>query len=749
MASPRYQPKPIDTSAVALDPELDKLTEVLAEHVHDIWAQQRFDDGWSAGPKRDDAKKTHPCLVAYEDLPEDEKVYDRVAAMQTVKAIVSLGYQVLAPDSDTIPGTRQSVAASWMRRLDKAAHDPNLLLALWRERDLPNWSVSVELYRGLADRFLEVGYPVMACDVTEIGLSDFEGDVHLRHLRALALARSGATADAREILQALRAEGQMDEETQGIFARTSKDLWVQGRSPDERLQHLKAAYLGYAAAYQSTGGYWIGINAATLAFLSGDTAAGEIANRVRVQCLAQIDDLPADDHARYWPLATLGETEMLLGNMAAALNWYKNAVDTSPKAYGNHAVTCRQALLIAEHAGGDLEAVRNTFRLPPVYVFAGHMVDHADRHPPRFPQAMVSTVAEALTAHLAQAGPIIGYGSAACGSDLLFHRIVQDMGGVSHVVLPYGRKEFAVDSVEFVADADWGEHYSAVLDRADVSVVSPQRLAHGSGSYEYANEVLLGLARLHAEQLGTELKGLAVWDGKAGDGPGGTAWIVDVWKRQGLDYEIIELDRLAATAPAVEPQVSKKPPASAFDDTPASIVSGIRMMALLFADVKGYSLISESQIPKFVDELLGMIGEMTRQSPHAPVIKNTWGDALYFVFESVVDAGIFALELAEKIQTKDWSSVGLPESLSMRIGLHAGPVYKIGDPVTQFVSYTGAHVSRAARIEPKTPPGQVYASQAFAALASFDRITDFACDYVGRIPLPKGYGTLPIYHVRR
>jgi hypothetical protein len=59
----------------------------------------------------------------------------------------------------------------------------------------------------------------------------------------------------------------------------------------------------------------------------------------------------------------------------------------------------------------------------------------------------------------------------------------------------------------------------------------------------------------------------------------------------------------------------------------------------------------------------------------------------------------------------------------LRIALHAGPVYSCIDPVTGNPNYIGSQVSHAARIEPVTPPGQVYASQAFAALAAAQRVT--------------------------
>ena len=61
-----YQPKPIDTSSVTLDTPVLALTERLAEHAHDLWALRRLNEGWTLGPKRDDAVKTHPCLVPYD-----------------------------------------------------------------------------------------------------------------------------------------------------------------------------------------------------------------------------------------------------------------------------------------------------------------------------------------------------------------------------------------------------------------------------------------------------------------------------------------------------------------------------------------------------------------------------------------------------------------------------------------------------------------------------------------------------------
>ena len=92
-----YQPEPLDTSSVVLDDSLLDLTERLARHTHDVWAQERLRLGWSWGPRRDDTRREHPGLVPYEALPDAEREFDRRTAMETVKALIALGYRIAAP----------------------------------------------------------------------------------------------------------------------------------------------------------------------------------------------------------------------------------------------------------------------------------------------------------------------------------------------------------------------------------------------------------------------------------------------------------------------------------------------------------------------------------------------------------------------------------------------------------------------------------------------------------------------------
>ena len=159
------------------------------------------------------------------------------------------------------------------------------------------------------------------------------------------------------------------------------------------------------------------------------------------------------------------------------------------------------------------------------------------------------------------------------------------------------------------------------------------------------------------------------------------------------------------------------------------------------------------RIRLFAEHFLGLVARLLDPQPSAlsaqPLLVNTWGDGLYFVFDGVGAAGEFALSLCEAVGAEDWKSKGFRQDITLRIALHAGPVYACLDPVTKRPSYMGAHVSHAARIEPITPPGEVYASGAFAALVWSEGVRGFHCSYVGQTPLAKGHGTFRTFVVHR
>ena len=96
MKNEAYIPQPVDTNDIKLSSELEPLVEQMAKNVHEVWAETRIQQGWKYGERRDDELKTHPCLVPYEVLPEEEKTYDRNTAIGTLKLIMKLGFKIIS-----------------------------------------------------------------------------------------------------------------------------------------------------------------------------------------------------------------------------------------------------------------------------------------------------------------------------------------------------------------------------------------------------------------------------------------------------------------------------------------------------------------------------------------------------------------------------------------------------------------------------------------------------------------------------
>jgi class 3 adenylate cyclase len=703
----------------------------------------------------DDTREEHPGPVQHKNPSDPE--HSSATTLEMIQTLAALGYRIEPPSvADAKDGVDEGVAAilSRLERGPSGTLDLAALLAVWRAHDPQVWRQRPAIYAVLAEHILKVGEPLVAHDVLTEGLEYAPRDVRLRQLQALALSRSGAVGRANKVLGELVAAGHADEETLGLLARTHKDLWARAKGETEREHHLSKAYETYAQAYRASAGYYTGINAATMALVSGlDVEAGRLARRVRNSCLRKLWGLEAAGAgADYWLLATLGEASLILREWQEADKWYGRAALMGHGRYGELNSTRRNARLLIEHLGADGAMVERHFSIPKVVVFVGHMIDRPGRATPRFPPDLEGLVRQAIQARLEEIDAGFGYSSAACGSDILFLEAMHGRDAETHIVLPYNERQFKEDSVDFVASGVWRARCDAALERAtQVSTASEQRMEGGGMSFEYTNLLLEGLATIRSRQLETELVPLAVWDGHEGDGTGSTASTVAHWRAKGHAVEIIDIDQILREEIA-RPSPRAVHVRSGSIETPtvkAAPEFAPRAVAILFADAVNFSRLTEEQLPIFVRHFLGRIGELAAIAPTPPVMKNTWGDGLYFVFSAVGDAGRFALGLSDLMNNSSWAAVGLPRDLNMRIALHAGPVYSCLDPITGRTNYIGTHVSRAARMEPITPPGQVYASQAFAALAAAEGVADFACEYVGQTPLAKGYGTFPTYLIPR
>ena len=123
-----YNPCPIDVKDVELHESLNELREAIAENAHEIWGLERKRQGWTYGPKRDDDKKHNPCMVPYSELPETEKVFDRDMAMDTLKLIKKLGYDIVkTQDTD--------LYRMWLERIRQANEEDKFYCPHCKEKD--------------------------------------------------------------------------------------------------------------------------------------------------------------------------------------------------------------------------------------------------------------------------------------------------------------------------------------------------------------------------------------------------------------------------------------------------------------------------------------------------------------------------------------------------------------------------------------------------------------------------------------
>lgn len=75
-----------ETRQSAVEGILGVLTGNTPEESHWGWMNYKEANGWTYGEVKDPEAKTHPCLVAYEELPESQKIKDHlfVAIVRTL-----------------------------------------------------------------------------------------------------------------------------------------------------------------------------------------------------------------------------------------------------------------------------------------------------------------------------------------------------------------------------------------------------------------------------------------------------------------------------------------------------------------------------------------------------------------------------------------------------------------------------------------------------------------------------------------
>jgi len=571
---------------------------------------------------------------------------------------------------------------------------------------------------------------IKAFDLARTEVAREPENLALRHGGVLALARMGAIEQARRMYAEWGLDTVTDDEdVLALKGRLLKDEALQ-LDGEERRRGLHAAAAAYRRAFEASGGYFSAINVASLSHLAGDhPAAGKWA--------AEASRLAAGE-LNYYGRATRAEAAILLGDLPAARQRLQEAVTQKGASLDARATTRRQLRMLLGNDGAD-QRILKPLEPPAVAHFCGHRLS-PEEPGARFPPSREAEVAAEVSRLIAGHDIRFSVGSLASGADIIVAEAILERGGILDVVLPFAQEEFIDVSVR-PDGAAWVKRFHRCLAQADdVHFVTHGAYLGHDALFGYASHFALGLARLRSKSLDAPLHQIAVWDGvpPAPDASAGTAVDVAMGRKVGLMQHIVSPGGQPAVA-AVDAPV----PAVPVDSKER------KRRTMVFGDLKGFSKLKDEQIPPYVDHVLGAVARVIESHGTHLVFRNTWGDGLFLVFDDVSAAADCAFALQSAMTGLDWQAIGLPDGMGLRLGMHYGPVFERLDQVLGRRNVFGEHVSRAARVEPITPEGQVYATDATAAALAVDGENRFRCEYVGRLPLAKGYGEFRMYAVSR
>lgn len=589
-----------------------------------------------------------------------------------------------------------------------------------------------------------------AYDVALQGLREHPGDLQLQYRAILVLASAGMTSRAVARYEQSDLRGRPEIDFQVLPARLMKDIALLS-PPTGRPAKLRAAADRYLEIFRRTSeaapdkAYFPGINAASLALLAGDRQAARALAREVVSRLMSRPD--AEDP--YFGIATMVEAHLILGELDRARALIPSALAAAGETpdYRARAATVRQCLRVLDALDHDRDVVEE-LRPPRVVHYAGHLIA-----PPGMPGRLVAdeetTVSAAIEAELDRAPVGFAYGSLAAGADILFAEALLRRGVKLHVVLPFCIPDF-IDVSVLPSGAGWLERFERCLARAEiVQLATDDRYLGDDPLFGYCSQIAMGLTVLRARHLCAATCQILVWDGAMRDGAAGTAADAARWRQAGCGSQIVIPCR-----GSVRPTAGATAPVTTLAPEPAPAPAPERRThrstrAMLFGDVKGFSQLTDAQLPVFVEHVLGTIARVLERHRDSIELVNTWGDGLFVVCPDAAPAARIALELQERMEQVSLETLDLPPTLALRLGGHLGPVYGARDPILNRQNVFGAQVSRAARIEPVTPPGAVYVSDTFAAALALGGTAEFEVDYVGVTALAKNFGDLRMFLLRR
>lgn len=577
---------------------------------------------------------------------------------------------------------------------------------------------------------------LLAYDRAQRAIAAFPAEAQFHYLAVRALARSGATRQALDLYQHYGLGRHDNVDYLALRARLEKDLAL-GSTGADRARCLRAAAQMYEEVFGRLGGYYPAINAATLFLLAGDVdRARSYAHEALAWCRRDANKGELDD---YYRAASRAEAHLVLGQTLEAMQALHALASISRGDLAARATTRRQLRLILD-AQRLNDSILDPLTPPEVIHYTGHMIS-APGASSGLSSDAEPALAEEIAAAFARANIGIAYGSLACGSDILFAEECLRRKIELHLVFPFRLDDFKTVSVA-PGGAGWVARFEAVLAGAASAAFATDSDDLGDdGVFGYCSELAMGKAILRGRYIDARVAQLAVWDGTLATGPAGAAADVARWRATGHESRVISVPRSAAKKRRGDVSVTR-----AGNAVPGALRRELR--ALIFGDTVGFSQLPERMLPRYRKTFLGTVADAVRSFGADVLSANSWGDALYLVMADAAAGARCALDIQRRLGEIDFRAFGFAQPLELRLSIHYGPVFPGTDELTAAPTYYGKQVTFAARMEPVTPPREVYATEAVAAQLALARVPGITADYVGRVALAKRFGTAPMYMLR-
>ena len=559
-----------------------------------------------------------------------------------------------------------------------------------------------------AQEAIQKGNELLANDILYRALQQGLKHPDLYYLRVQSLAGIGSSDLAlREYEELAPAPAERDERWITLKARIKKDFGL--RSGSRRLFLESAEH--YLDAWRRFGSSYSAINAASMFALGQDWPRAH--GLAKKALAATAYEAGSTVEESYFIAATSAEASLILADLPA-VHRHLTEANQCEVAIAHRRRTLRQMQRLCS-ALGISPAILAPLKLPPLIVLR------------RLGLAQLKPI-EAMDAPLipefpANASLFVGL----CDSfDLVLAEQLLQRGHPLQLVLPY-RAERLIEATLARLGARWAERLERCLAAA-ARVHAERGFLEQELSWAAGNvtERALGLALLTASRAGGSLQ------------------IIDVDPRQ-------QPPRIGApTCFEAEERLAQKALSRLYAEEPAATApSGRRMVGLIFADFAGFQRLEDTVLPQFWNGPMRAIAQLLARHGDRVLLKNTWGDGLHVVTKDADTAASIMADIQHYMTLQRLKPEAPLADLTLRIAGHYAPAYEGFDSIYDARTYFGTQLSLAARIEPVTPPGQIYATEAFAARLAVENSEQFVLEYAGEIELAKRFGAYRLYSLRR